>query len=184
MSEAKENTDSESRNYSRISCFIRAMYRKMSHPDEPQLCPSGVNAEDKDFRDRFAAGSGLPEPAVAFLLNLDKKLDRLIAQASKDSLSAYFQKQLVILDLSASGLMVQANDLQANDYLELMIFLGEFPPVLVSGVAQVLRPGKTLPGVGPTYAMHFTRLRENEREQIVRYVFKENRQRIRTEKFK
>ncbi|MCL1889796.1 MAG: PilZ domain-containing protein [Desulfovibrionaceae bacterium] len=177
---------SDNRDYSRVSCFLKAIYRKMSHPEEPQICPSsGVSVEDNNFRERFAANSSnMSESVVAFLLNLDSKLDRIIAQINKDTLSAYFSKQMVVLDLSASGLLVHATDLQADDYLEMVLFLGELPPVMVSGVLTVLRHGKPLPGVGSTFALKFTRLRESEREQIVRYVFKEHRERVRTEKLK
>jgi hypothetical protein len=178
------NSGRESRNYSRTQVFTRAIYRVMSHPEEPQLCPSGFSAEDKSFRERLAESAGLPEAVVAFMINLDSKLDRLIAHLNKDSLTGYFPKQLVVLDLSASGMLVQSNELQPGDFIEVAIFLGDLPSVLVSGVAQVLRPGKPLPGVGSTFALKFTRLRESDREQIVRFVFKEDRQRIRTEKFK
>ncbi|MCL1915961.1 MAG: PilZ domain-containing protein [Desulfovibrionaceae bacterium] len=185
MSNEDEN-GSDSRDYSRISCFLKAIYRKMSHPEEPQLCPSsGISVEDKNFRDRFAANpSNMAESVVSFLLNLDSKLDRIIAQINKDTLTTYFNRQMVVLDLSASGLLVHATDLQAGDDLEMVLFLGELPPIMVSGVLTVLRQGKPLPGVGPTFALRFTRLRESEREQIVRFVFKENRERVRTEKLR
>lgn len=181
---SNDPSSSENRNYSRIPCFARAMYRHMSHPEEPQICPSGFNVEDKTFRERFAASSGLPDAAVSFLLNLDAKIDRIISQMSKDALAAYFPKQLVVLDISASGLLVQANDLQVGEYVETVLFLGEFPSIVVSGVAHVLRPGSPVPGVGTTYALRFTRMRDSEREQIVRFVFREERERIRSQKFK
>ena len=173
----------ENRNYSRITTFTRARYRKLSHPEEPQICPSGFNISASGG-DRALRESGLPDALISFLMNMDAKLDRIIAQMSKDSLASYFPEQLVVLDLSASGLLVQSNDIQPGDYLELVLYLGEFPPVVVSGVAQVLRSGKKMPGVGETYALQFTRIRESEREQIVRFVFKEERERIRTEKLK
>lgn len=181
MSDQISSTDN--RSYSRISTFTRARYRKLSHPDEPQICPSGFNIEasggQRDLRE-----SGLPEILVSFLMNMDAKLDRIIAQMSKDSLSLYFPDELVVLDLSAAGLRVQSNTLKPGDFLEIVLYLGEFPPVIVSGVAEVLRSGETVPGVGETYALQFIRLRETEREQIVRFVFKEERARIRTEKYK
>lgn len=173
----------ENRSYSRISTFIRARYRKLSHPDEPQICPSGFNIQSSGGQ-RFLRESGLPDVLASFLMNMDAKLDRIIAQMSKDSLAAYFPDELVVLDMSAAGVLVQSNDIKPGDFLEVVLYLGEFPPVVVSGVAEVLRSGKNVPGVGKTYALQFTRLRDTEREEIVRFVFKEERSRIRTEKFK
>lgn len=177
--------DSDSRSYSRVPCFTRALYRHMSHPEEPQLCPGGAGAEDKNLRERLASGvTGMPEGLTAFLINLDIKLDRLIDYLTRDSITEYFSKQFVVLDLSASGLLVQSNELQAGEFLEVALFLGELPSVLISGVTQVLRPGRPLPGVGSTFALKFVRIRESDREQIVRFVFKEDRQRIRSAKYK
>lgn len=175
--------NTENRSYSRIATFTRARYRKLSHPDEPQICPSGFNIEASGGQ-RFMRESGLPEALVSFLMNMDAKLDRIIAQMSKDSLASYFPDELVVLDLSAAGILAQSNDIKPGDYLEVVLYLGEFPPVVVSGVAEVLRSGKEMPGVGKTFALQFTRLRDTEREKIVRFVFKEERARIRTEKFK
>lgn len=172
----------DNRSYSRISTFTRARYRKLGHPDEPQICPSGFNVEASGGK-RFMRESGLPEPLTSFLLNMDAKLDRIIAQMSKDSLAAYFPDELVVLDLSAAGMLAQSGDIKPGDHLEVVLFLGEFPPQVVSGVAEVLRSGKPVPG-GETYALQFTRLRETEREEIVRFVFKEDRARIRSEKLK
>ncbi len=181
--EADDSDNGESRSYSRIPCFARALYRHMSHPEEPQICPGSFNAEDKSLKERFAA-SGAPEAITSFLLQLDSKLDRILSQMNKDALSSYFPNQFVVLDLSAAGLLVQAGGLKAGEFVEVVLFLGEFPSVVVSGVAQVLRPGKPVPGVGSTFALKFTRLRDSEREQIVRFVFREERERIRSEKFK
>jgi c-di-GMP-binding flagellar brake protein YcgR len=182
MEDAAAAADRESRNYSRISCFLRAMYRPLGHPEEPQLCAVGLDQEDKGLRERFSKVTGMPENVVAFMLHMDAKLDNIIAHLSRDALATYFQKQLVVLDLSASGLLVQANDLQPGSHLELVIFLSEFPSLIASGIAGVLRAGRPVPGVGQTYALKFSRLRDTDREQIVRYVFKENRERIRSNK--
>lgn len=173
----------DNRNYARVSTFTKARYRKLSHPEEPQICPSGFNISAVNG-ERMLRDSGLPEVLVSFLMNMNSKLDNILAQMSKDSLAAYFPEELVVLDLSASGLLVQSSDIKTGEYLELVLYLGEFPPVMVSGVAAVLRSGKKTPGAGETYALQFTRIRESEREQIVRFVFKEERERIRTEKLK
>lgn len=175
--------DADSRRYARISTFIRARYRKLTHPNEPQLFPSGFNIEPSGGR-RSMRESGLPEAVVSFLLNMDAKLDRIISQMSKDSLDGYFPDELVVLDLSAAGLLVRSDSLQPGDCLELVLHLGEFPSSVVAGVAKVLRGGKDTPGEGGTWALQFTRLRESEREEIIRFVFKEERARIRTEKLK
>lgn len=173
----------DNRNYSRIATFTRARYRKLSHPDEPQICPSGFKVEASGGK-RLMRESGLPEVLVSFLMNMDAKLDSILAQMSKDSLAAYFPDELVVLDLSAAGLLVQSDAIKTGDHLEVVLYLGELPPAVVSGVAEVVRKGKDVPGVGKTFALQFTRLRDTEREEIVRFVFKEERTRIRTKKFK
>lgn len=178
---SKSKTDN--RSYARISTFVRARYRKLSHPDEPQLCPSSFNLESREGQ-TFLRDSGLPDALVSFLNNMDSKLDRIIAQLSKDSLASYFPDELTVYDLSAAGLLAESGDIAPGDHLEIVLFLGEFPPVIASGVAKVIREGRSVPGAGKTYALEFVRLRETTREAIIRFVFKEERARIRTEKFK
>lgn len=179
----KQQNASEGRSFSRVSTFTNARYRKLSQPDEPQIYTSSLDVE-ADSAKRVLRDAGLPDALVAFLASMDAKLDRIISQMNKESLASYFPEQLVVLDLSAAGLLVQSDNISPGDTLELVLFLGEFPPKPVSGVAEVLRSGKEVPGGGKTYALKFTRLREADREEIVRFVFKENRVRIRAEKFK
>lgn len=180
---SNQPSSKDNRSYARINTFTRARYRKLSHPDEPQICPSGFDLEPSGGA-RFMRESGLPEPLVSFLMNIDAKLDRILAQMGSDFLASHCPDELVVLDMSAAGLLVQSNNIKPGDFLEVVLYLGEFPPTLVSGVAEVLRSGKTVPGVGKTHALKFTRLRDTEREEIIRFVFKEERARIRTEKYK
>jgi c-di-GMP-binding flagellar brake protein YcgR len=110
-------------------------------------------------------------------------MDSILALLQKDNFSEFFPNKLMVVEVSASGVLVQGGDLQLGEYIELVMFLGEYPPRVVSGIGRVLRPGN--PQLDKRiFAVQFTNLRDSDREEIVRFVFKEERERIRSQKMK
>lgn len=174
----------EKRAYSRVSSYFQAMYRKLNYTDEPQICPRMHATDEPELRSYFASNRHLPEEITDFLLGMDAKLDTILAQMRKDSLSEFFANKLMVIEVSASGLLVQDDTLQVNDNIELVMFMGEFPPRVASACAKVLRQVHSRDESANIFALQFTKLRESDREEIIRFVFQEERQRIRNEKLK
>jgi c-di-GMP-binding flagellar brake protein YcgR len=151
-------------------------------PDEPQICPRQFSAEDSALAAQLSSNSKLPPALVRFMVNLDAKMDSILALLQKDNFDEFFPNKLMVVEVSASGVLVQDCDLQLGEYIELVMFLGEYPPRIVSGIGRVLRPGKLQ--LNNRFALQFTNLRDSDREEIVRFVFKEERERIRSQKMK
>jgi hypothetical protein len=173
----------DKRSYSRVPVYFQGLYRRLSIPDEPQLCPRQFSAEDSALAAQLSSNSKLPPALVRFMINLDAKMDSILALLQKDNFDEFFPNKLMVVEVSASGVLVQSDDLQLGEYIELVMFLGEYPPRIVSGIGRVLRPGKSRLN-NRIFAIQFTSLRDSDREEIVRFVFKEERERIRSQKMK
>ncbi len=174
----------DKRSYSRVPVYFQASYRCLNSPDEPQICPRQQGADDGGGSGSFGlSGSGLPAELARFLVNLDAKLDSVLALLQKDSLNEFFPGRLMVVELSAAGLLVQSDALKLGDFIELVMYLSEFPPCIASGIGRIIRLGPVRSG-GQTLAVQLLNLRDSDRERIVRYVFKEERERIRGEKLK
>jgi hypothetical protein len=172
-------SNADKRTYSRVSTNFRAIYRILSSPDEPQIAPRNLAIGNNNLRSRFETGSNLPEVVAAVLLNLDSKLDGILMQMRQDTLTQHFSEDLLVTEISASGVLARGN-IQIGECIEMVMFVSEFPACVASAKAKVLRP-KGGPG---TFAVQFTHIRESDRESIVRYVFQSERERIRAEKYK
>ncbi|MDR2891767.1 MAG: PilZ domain-containing protein [Deltaproteobacteria bacterium] len=178
---ADGSSGADKRAYSRVPVYFRASYRRLNSPDEPQICPRQRGMDDG--RPSILSGPGLSAELARFLANLDAKLDSVLGLLQKDSLNEFFPERLMVTELSAAGVLVQSDALKAGDFIELVMSLGESPPCIASGIGQVIRQGPVRFGV-PTLAVCFLNMRDSDREQIVRYVFKEERERIRAERLK
>jgi c-di-GMP-binding flagellar brake protein YcgR len=152
-------------------------------PDEPQICPRQFSAEDSALAAQLASNSKLPPALVRFMVNLDAKMDSILALLQKDNFDEFFPHKLMVTEISASGVLVQSDSLQVGENIELVMFLGEYPPRIASSIGRVLRPASAKADSG-IFAIQFTGLRDSDREEVVRFVFKEERERIRSQKMK
>ncbi|MDR1241507.1 MAG: hypothetical protein LBM00_01795 [Deltaproteobacteria bacterium] len=173
----------DKRSYSRVPVYFQGLYRKLSLPDEPQICPRQFSAEDSSLAAQLSSNSKLPPALVRFMVTLDAKMDSILALLQKDRFDEFFPNKLMVTEVSASGVLVQCGDLRIDDYIELVMFLGEYPPRIASGIGRVLRPGGVAGG-SRVFAVQFTGIRDSDREEIVRFVFKEEREKIRSQKMK
>ncbi|MFP4213166.1 MAG: PilZ domain-containing protein [Desulfohalobiaceae bacterium] len=169
----------ENRSYSRVSTHIQAWARKMSPGDPGPLFRSGswgwLQEQIPALKD-----SSLPEGLRFFLETINTKLDTLLSLCSEQVLQADFPLKLHVVELSGAGLkcLLPAEDLQKGDQLEVILVLAQFPVNLAGVSGQVLRQessqGQKL------LALEFSSLRQSEREKIVQFVFREQREQIRT----
>jgi hypothetical protein len=172
----------DKRSYSRVPVYFHGLYRRLSTQDEPQICPRQFSSEDSTLSAQLASNPKLPATLVRFMINLDAKLDSILSLLQKDNFSEFFPNKLMVTEMSASGVLVQG-ELQIGEYVELIMFLGQYPPRIASGIGRVLRPANAKEN-SQIFAIQFTKLRDSDREEMVRFVFKEERERIRSQKMK
>lgn len=178
---ATEASGRDKRSFARTPSHFRAVYRVLSSEDEPQIAPRTLSVGDPNLRARFERSSNLPEVVNSFLLNIDEKLDAMLLHMRQESIMEYFTQTMVVHEVSASGILAQSANLQVGDYIEVVMFISEFPSRIASAIARVLRPKRENEMI---YAIEFVKVRQSDREELVRYVFELDRERIRTEKLK
>ncbi|MFP4392975.1 MAG: PilZ domain-containing protein [Desulfohalobiaceae bacterium] len=169
----------ENRSYSRVPTHIQAWARKMSPEDPGPLFRSGSWAWAQEQAPALKDTS-LPESLRNFLESINSKLDTLLSLSSKQVLQGDFPLQLQVVELSGAGLkcLRPSEEILEGEQLEMVLVLTQFPVNLAGVTGRILRTEKK--GAQELLALEFTKLRQSDREKIVQFVFREQREQIRT----
>ncbi len=169
----------EQRAFSRIRLYMKGLIRRLESPLEPPKF-SGFSLPDSPVDSKTLANAHIPEALVSFLLDMDTKLNAVLAHLKQDRLSDDFPLKAEILELSGAGVRcVDSGDLQIGDHIELILYLSEFPLRVAGAIGTVLRKDTEDDG-RLSCAIEFSRIREDDLEKIVQHVFVEERRKIRT----
>lgn len=164
--------------YSSVATYLRGRFRPLAGPDEHELAQFTA-ASSGPTREEFMAASPLPETVTAFLARLDAKMDAILAGMQSSAMEQDFPHRLDVLAISASGLeFTSALPLAPGDWLEIVVAFRQPSVQTASGIGKVTGRMAAKDG-GDVFSFIFTRLREEEREKIIRYVFQEERRRLR-----
>ena len=168
--------------YVSVPVMVKAMYRPVA-PGEPQLCADRAVPEGPGLREEIAAKSGRPDPVLRLLTEMDRKLDAILGHLQRGDLRNDFPLDAVVVRLGGDALHLECREpLLPGDHLELVLLLEEFPLNMASCIAEVERKLSDPPFSGSdktAFALAYVRLREGDRENIIRHVFQEERKRIR-----
>jgi|GEM_PF-583353 len=171
----------EKRNYSRVRTSLEAWFRQLHDADaqpifRENIAPADLTASLK--------ASGLTETASAFLQTMNSKLDAILGILSRDELLEDFPLKAEVYEIGGGGIRFQSTALfAAGEYLEAVLVLGKLPLRLASAIGRVGRderpgtPGEN--GALRHWAFEFTRIREQDLDEVVRYVLQEERRQIR-----
>ncbi len=189
--------ESERRRFFRIEDEIILFYKEIGSEEVPD-----VDGFKEEIVDSFSLSSALnhlsfdssvllkkierTQPEVGdFLKIIEKKID-LISHASLLKDTQLTEKSIQSINISASGLAFDSNhSLETGTILELKLLL---PPSLLAMVTygKVVYCKKTDTGTGATSSYHigvdFFKLREQDRELLIRHVVKKQIKQIRDEK--
>ncbi len=163
--------------YAAIATYLRGRFRTLDGPDDHPYAqintlPSGPSREE------FLAASPLPETVSAFLLHLDAKIDAILASLQSSSLEHDFPHTMEVLSISASNLTFTTSmPLAPGDWLEVVINFRQTGILTASGIGVIRE--RRVEKDAPVFTFAFTRIAEDEREKIIRYVFKEERRLLR-----
>jgi len=156
--------------------------RKIDSPDMTPLFRS--------HREYFASSGhgqikdlGLPEGVKAFLEDMNSKLDMLLSLQSQRRLESDYPIKSEIVELSGAGLkcLQPSPPLQVGEALEMVLILSQLP-VTMAGVAGIVQRLEPYGQQGQVVVVEFRHVRESDREAIVQFVFREQREHIRSAK--
>ena len=170
----------EKRTFSRVETGVRVYMRRV--PEDSGFatgfdCP-GCDTETSDALKK----SSLPEGVTDFLLELNRKMDILISLSSRKMIQDDYPIQGSVSEISGAGVKCHVRErFSPGDHVEIVLVLSAFPLRMASAIARVVRLERG--GQDPIWAMEFTRVRDPDLEQIVQFVFKEQRARIREQKW-
>ncbi len=169
------------RKYARVTTHFFGRFRVLNSHSEPQICAGAFCSTGHAVREIFASQSQLPESVTKFLLELDNKLESVLGILRKDALEELFSHKMRVLDISAGGIVMQTDfPLEIGQYLEVVLHMGDFPFRMASGVGRIIRHADK--GGNKGLVLEFTDLREEDREEIIHYVFQEERRKLRKQR--
>lgn len=157
---------------------LRAHLRPVGAPD---ALPRSYGAPGAAGPAPDIAESNLHPALAAFLTAMSDKLDMLVGYLSQTQLQSDYSPAEV-LEIGEKGLaLAKAQDLVPGQHLEVVVVLSQFPLLMAAAVGVVA--GEAVRQGEPVRLFEFTRIREEDQERIVQFVFKEERARIRRDKW-
>ncbi len=121
---------------------------------------------------------GIPDELLAFLKNLDEKLDTIVSLLNRQELETDFPFVIEVTELSAAGIKFTGKEaFSENDYLELALVLNHLPLKTIGAICQIIRQEPIDDKV--EWVAQFTNIRNSDREAIIQHVFYEQREEIR-----
>jgi hypothetical protein len=164
--------------FSWIDARLRANARRQdSATDLPQYRWSTF-AEDRPT-DAELHEAQVPQQLVRFLNTLNRKLDLLLALQGQASVLEDYPLQLDVLRISGAGAVFRSQEnFQNGDALEIVFTLCDSPLQTAAAVGTVNRISRE----GHVH-FAFSNIRENDLEKVVQFVFQEEREQIRRNKW-
>ncbi len=125
--------------------------------------------------------TNLHETVVDFLLDIHEKLNQILSILSQDRLAKEFPIQARVVEISGAELaFIPEHPLEPGQAVEIVIALNQFPVSLAGAVGIIEKKVQT--EQGPALEMSFKRIRSEDQEAVVRFVFQEERRQIREQR--
>ena len=163
--------------FAHIDVHVSARMRILSSPNELPIF-NGYAGENKQVLELLSK-SKLPEELLLFLDSLNTRLEHIISILEQKDLKENFPIPITTLNLGGSEVLFKtdAKNLNPGDKVEVVLPLSQIP-LRISGAIGV--PEKTThPTHGQLWSISFTRIREQDLENIIQFVFDQERKRIR-----
>lgn len=128
----------------------------------------------------------LDEELFTLIMMMDKKLDLLLEVLCKPKGDSCVEDRVSKVNISGSGIRFYSNrPYERGQLLKLTIFLPIFPQPSISAVGEVARSEAVDKNGTKEYqvAAKFMAISEDDREEIVRYTFKRERELLRNRRY-
>lgn len=171
----------ENRSYSRIPTRLRAHARHVSSSEGPPLFRSSPQTTSPPPEGTLRE-AGMPEGLRNYLEMINTKLDMLLSVTNESRLESDYPLKLEVVELSGAGLrcIKPAEDLPIGQGLELVLLLSSMPLHMAAAIGVVKRLESL--EEDEHLVVEFTQMRESDREAVVQFVFREQREQIRTKR--
>jgi len=168
------------RTFSRVRTRLKAYFR-LAEPDTLPMHLGCLGCEEQKVNIEDLRSPHLPKEFFVFLLNMDSKLNMLLNILSSNRLTDEYPYQGEIIELSGAGLKFRSDlKLKAGTFLEMAIAVSSLPPKLIGVVGELIRIEQL--NEKNVYVLKYSAIRESDREQIVQFVFQEQREALREQR--
>jgi c-di-GMP-binding flagellar brake protein YcgR len=118
------------------------------------------------------------------LIDINLKLNLIISTISSEGKKNIFNRVPIEANLSEGGLGFTTREkISEGDICALEIMLPVFPIAIIKTLGKAVRI-KALPEGGASIGLQFINIKEEDRDKIVHYIFKKQREWLRTNKVK
>ena len=174
--------DEDRRKFSRIDTYLRAWVRILPSATSPAAY-TDYAVQPTAMPGRTLHGSKLPDPVISYLEEMDKKLDMILSLLSQEHLQDHFPIKARVTNLGGAGLKFTSKEpFELGQYLEMVVIINRVPLRLAGAIGKIIRQEEA-PQLGPVWALDFTRIREQDLEAVVHFVFNAERQHIREQRW-
>jgi hypothetical protein len=143
--------------------------------------PGGEGAFQKD-----ALSLARSDNTMRFLVEMDRKLDIILAHLQSESIEADFPGEGRVLELAHAALAMESGaSLEIGRHMEVLLMPEGYPRRLISVMAKVMAemPNKArTDAANKVYALAYRCFSEEDREALIAYIFQEDRKRSRHSK--
>jgi hypothetical protein len=157
---------------------------RLAPPDAPPLW-SSTSGGDALLRQELPS-LARSDVTLRLLLEMDRKLDRILNHMQRESVAADFPFEGRIRELSHTGMIMESADAPSpGQSMELLLMPDLYPQRFISVMAQVTPAAPDIPRADPANtvrALYYTCFSEEDREAIIAFIFQEDRKRIRQTK--
>lgn len=161
--------------YKSVAAYARGRFRIIDDKNEVFFFAGAV---PENVGEETPLASGVSETLLHLLQRLEVKMDQLLALGQEHHLANDFPCLLQAYQIGGNGIMFQSKtELALNMRLEVVLFLSNMPLRIAGGIGQI--EGSQPSAYGNLWRLSFTRLRETDLDVIMRFVFQEERQKIR-----
>jgi len=187
------------RTHLRVDAFILFKYKKVEHADferRKQMFMQSINNETESvlwttqrlLKDDNEQQAAVPNEMITELRSINKKLDFIIKTLGASGEKNIFIKERKAVHISGAGLKFRcSDDYSPGDLLEIEMVLPIASGIYIEFIGEVVRC--TQPSDQGSYthdetrevAVKYAAINEDDREFIIRYVFKRQRELLRSE---
>lgn len=165
----------EKRAHARVQTRLTARARVIREGEAPLFRQTPGAASHMEE----AVKAGLSEAVASFMEELDRKMDTILGLLGAEELQRRFPLELEVVELSGAGMrFAAAPELEPGSMLEVVVTLSTHPYRLAGTMGKVVGTDED----SNTRRFEFTSTRQTDLEEIIRFVFQEQREQIRSSK--
>ena len=182
------------RTHLRMDVMILLQHRKLSAKEYEEIEHANPNDSEVEFtpqsfflqpfiddKDKEEEVGDIDPFVINALLDINIKLSLILNMLSSEKKKSIFTKDPTKVNLSEGGIGFTIKEsVEIGEILELKMLLPIFPIAIIKVWGKVVR--KNPQGDGNTIGIEYTKIKEEDQNKIVHYIFKKQRELLRIQK--